>query len=283
MLGTVAIVGAGLIGGSIALGIKKRNLANRVVGIARRQPSIEEAKKKGAIDVGTLDIAEGVRDADIVILATPVDLIAEFARKAIPHMKESAVLTDVGSAKLCIVTEIRKIPREGRFFVGGHPMAGSAYKGLDFASANLFEGATCILTPDEPRNKAAIEKVTTLWESLGAVVKELSPEEHDETVAYVSHLPHLIASSLTNVVEEDYWQYAGRGLKDTTRIASSNPELWLSIYRQNRTEIIKSIDAFSEKISALKEALSDKDDAKILEMLKRGKQIRDAYLAKIGE
>ncbi len=283
MLGTVAIVGAGLIGGSIALGIKKRELARRVVCIGHQKSSMEKALQLKVVDTYTLDIAEGVRNADIVILATPVNLIVEKAKEAIPHINESAVLTDVGSAKSYIVDEIGKIPRKGVFFVGGHPMVGSEHRGLDFASAVLFEGATCIITPVESSNSATVEKVTEMWELLGANVKFLSPEEHDETIAYVSHLPHLVASSLASVIEEDYWQYAGKGLKDTTRIASSDAELWLSIYDQNRSEVIKSIDAFSENMKALKEALLDKDDAKILEMLKEGKRIRDAYLAKIGE
>ncbi len=293
MLGTVAIVGPGLIGGSIALGIKKRMLASRVIGIGHQKTSIEKAFQLGAVDACTLDITEGVRTADIVILATPVNLIVELARKAIPHMKESAILTDVGSTKSYIVTEIKKSLRKDLFFVGGHPMAGSEQRGMEWASADLFVGSTCILTPhmslraEEPAlnsiqggaisYKDAVEKIVTMWKSLGAKVKFLSPEEHDEVIAYVSHLPHFVASSLANVIKEDYWQYAAGGLRDTTRIASSNADLWLSIYRQNRTELINALEAFLDKISALKAALSDKDDAKILEMLKKGKQIRDAY------
>ncbi len=285
MLGTVAIVGPGLIGGSIALGIKKRMLASRVIGIGHQKTSIEKAFQLGAVDACTLDITEGVRTADIVILATPVNLIVELARKAIPHMKESAILTDVGSTKSYIVTEIKKSLRKDLFFVGGHPMAGSEQRGMEWASADLFVGSTCILTPhmslraegEAISYKDAVEKIEAMWKSLGAKVKFLSPEEHDEVIAYVSHLPHFLASSLANVIKEDYWQYAAGGLRDTTRIASSNADLWLSIYGQNRAKIISAIEAFIDKISALKAALSDKDDAKMLEMLKKGKQIRDAY------
>ncbi|HLG31310.1 MAG TPA: prephenate dehydrogenase [Candidatus Brocadiales bacterium] len=285
MLGTVAIVGPGLIGGSIALGIKKRMLASRVIGIGHQKTSIEKAFQLGAVDACTLDITEGVRTADIVILATPVNLIVELAQKAIPHMKESAILTDAGSTKSYIVTEIKKSLRKDLFFVGGHPMAGSEQRGMEWASADLFVGSTCILTPhmslraegEAISYKDAVEKIATMWKSLGAKVKFLSPEEHDEVIAYVSHLPHFVASSLANVIKEDYWQYAAGGLRDTTRIASSNADLWLSIYRQNRTELINALEAFIDKISTLKAALSDNDDAKILEMLKKGKQIRDAY------
>ncbi|HHT9126512.1 MAG TPA: prephenate dehydrogenase [Candidatus Brocadiia bacterium] len=282
MLGTVAIVGTGLIGGSIALGIKKRMLASRVVGIGHQKSSIEKARQLKAVDACTLDITEGVRNADIVILATPVNLIVELAREAIPHMKGSAILTDVGSTKSHIVTEIKKSLRNDLFFVGGHPMAGSEQRGIEWASADLFEGSTCILTPDGSSascGKNALKKIATMWESLGANVKFLSPEEHDEVIAYVSHLPHFIASSLVNVIKEDYWQYAAGGLRDTTRIASSDADLWLSIYGQNRAKIISAIDVFLDKISAFKAALANKDDAKILEMLKRGKQIRDSYVS----
>lgn len=290
MLGTVAIVGLGLIGGSIALGIKKRMLASRVVGIVRQRSSIEKAIQLRAVDACTLDIAEGVRDADIVILATPVSLIVELARKATPHMKGFAILTDVGSTKSYIISEIKKGLRKDVSFVGGHPMAGSEQRGLEWASADLFEGSTCILTPDtylspappedegKVRGRNAVEKVAAMWKSLGATVKFLPPEEHDEVLAYVSHLPHFVASSLVNVIKGDYWQYAAGGLKDTTRIASSDADLWLSIYEQNRAKIISAIEAFLDKISAFKVALSDKDDAKILEMLKQGKQIRDTHL-----
>lgn len=276
MLGTVAIVGPGLIGGSIALGIKKRMLASRVIGIGHQKSSIEKAIQLKAVDVCTLDIAEGVRSADIIILATPVNLVVELARKAIPHMKGSAILTDVGSTKSYIVAEIKKVLRKDLFFVGGHPMAGSEQGGLEWASADLFKDSTCILTPDNSSHKDAIEKVASMWRSLGAKVKFLSPEEHDEIIAYVSHLPHFIASSLANTINEDYWQYGAGGLRDTTRIASSNADLWLSIYRQNRTKIINALEAFVDKVSAMKTALSDKDDARILEMLKKAKQIRDA-------
>lgn len=276
MLGTVAIVGPGLIGGSIALGLKKRMFASRVVGIGHQKSSIEKAIQLSAVDACTLDITEGVRTADIVILATPVNLIVELARKAIPHMKGSAILTDVGSTKSYIVTEIKKSIRKDLFFVGGHPMAGSEQRGVEWASADLFEGATCILTPDDSSHKDAVEKVATMWKSLGTKVKFLSPEEHDEVVAYVSHLPHLVASSLVNVIKEDYWQYAAGGLRDTTRIASSDANLWLSIYGQNRAKIINALEAFLDRVSAMKAALLDKDDAKVLEMLKKAKHGRNA-------
>jgi prephenate dehydrogenase len=277
MFGTVAIVGPGLIGGSIGLGLKNKKLATRVVGIVRRESSINEAKEKGAIDDGTLDIAEGVRDADVVILATPVNLIVEHAREAMPHMKESAILTDVGSAKSHIVTETRKILRNDVFFVGGHPIAGSEKRGVASAVEDLFEKSTCVLTPNGSNlNDPAIEKIAGMWKSLGATVKFLSPEEHDKTLAYTSHLPHLVASSLANTIMKNRWPYGGDGLKDTTRPASSDADLWVGICKQNRDNIVNAIEAFLNKISAFKEALSDKDDEKIRKMLEDGKKVRDA-------
>lgn len=273
--GTVCIIGPGLIGGSIGLGLKKRNLAKTIIGVGHKTASLEKATKMNAIDIGLLNSEEAVKDADIVILATSVNKIIDTAKKIIPLMKRNAILTDVGSTKKYIVEQISHNLRKDLTFVGAHPIAGSEQRGVVFASPDLFEGCTCIITPIGNHTNE-VETISHLWRLLGAKIKFLTPEQHDEILAFVSHLPHLVASGLINAIKEEYLVCGASGLRDTTRVASGDPELWVDIFCQNRENVIKSIDRFIAELGGFRNDLLNKNDANILDRLKNAKLSRDS-------
>lgn len=278
--GTVTIIGTGLIGGSIGLGLKKKGLVKRVMGVGHRKPSIDKALKMKAIDEGTTDIGKSVSQADIVILATSVDLIPDLAENIIPLMKESAILTDVGSTKGYIVSQINKYIKDKRGknnlnFIGAHPLAGSEQRGIESARPDLFEDSVCVLTPTDINPEKCVEKIANMWKALGAEIRILKPHVHDEIVAFISHLPHFVASGLTNVVDEKHWKFGANGLRDTTRIASGDPKLWLSICKQNRVKIIEALRCFSEEIGSMLRDMEEENDNEILNKLKKAKTLRD--------
>ena len=278
--GVVAIIGTGLIGGSIGLGLKERGLARSIIGVGHRRASINKALRAKAIDEGTINIEKAVRQADIIILATSVDLIPDLARKIIPLMKTSAILTDVGSTKRYIVSQInREIKSKHNGdrpnFIGAHPLAGSEQRGIESARPDLFEGSVCVLTPTSLNSKKCITKLSKMWKALGAKVSIMTPSKHDEIVAFVSHLPHLVASGLVSVVDEKHWKFAAGGLRDTTRVASGDPELWLGICKQNKARIIKALKCFSKEVKYTLNDLEQGNDNKILKRLRKAKATRD--------
>ncbi len=251
--GVVTIIGTGLIGGSIGLALKERGLASTVIGVGKRKSSINKALKLNAIDEGATKTEEAVNQADIIILATSVNLIPDLAKKIIPLMKKSAILTDVGSTKDYIVSQVNneiKNRQDGckPNFIGAHPLAGSEKRGIESARSDLFEGSVCILTPTSLNSKRSIAKLSNMWKALGAKISTMTPSKHDEVVAFVSHLPHFVASCLANVINEKYWAFAASGLRDTTRVASGDPELWLSIGKQNKEKTIEAMKSFAEEI-----------------------------------
>ncbi len=278
--GVVAIVGTGLIGGSIGLGLKESGLATSIIGIGHRKVSINKALKIKAIDEGTTSIEKAAKQADIIILATSVNLIPDYAKKIIPLMKESAILTDVGSTKDYIVSQVNREIKSrcggGKSnFIGAHPLAGSEQRGIDSARSDLFEGSVCVLTPTDLNPKKDIIRLSNMWKALGARISIMTPSKHDEILALVSHLPHFVASSLAGVIDEKHWKFAASGLRDTTRIASGDPELWLSISKQNKQEIIKALKCFSKEVECTINDLEKENDKKLLGRLKKAKTVRD--------
>ncbi|MHC4307960.1 MAG: prephenate dehydrogenase [Planctomycetota bacterium] len=278
--GVVAIVGTGLIGGSIGLGLKKRGLATTVIGVGHRKVSINKALKIKAIDEGTTSIEKAAKEADIIILATSVSLIPDYAKKIISLMKKSAILTDVGSTKDYIVSQVNKEikskrGREKPNFIGAHPLAGSEQRGIESARADLFEGSACVLTPTILNSKKGITRLSNMWKALGARISIMTPSKHDEILAFVSHLPHFVASSLAGVIEEKHWEFAASGLRDTTRIASGDPDLWLSISKQNKQKIIEALRCFSEEVECMINDLEMGNDKKLLGRLIKAKTVRD--------
>ncbi|MHC4267465.1 MAG: prephenate dehydrogenase [Planctomycetota bacterium] len=286
-LGVVTIIGTGLIGGSIGLALKERGLASTVIGVGHRKASINKALKLKVIDKGTTKTEEAVKQADIIILATSVNLIPDIAKKIIPLLKKSAILTDVGSTKDYIVSQVNNeiVSRHEKCklnFIGAHPLAGSEQRGIESARSDLFEGSVCILTPTSLNSKRSITKLSNMWKALGAKISIMTPSKHDEVVAFVSHLPHFVASSLANVINEKYWEFAASGLRDTTRVASGDPELWLSISKQNKEKIIEALRSFAEEVRCTLKDLEQGKNTKVLKTLKKAKTVRDKKQWKQG-
>ncbi|MBN2580801.1 MAG: prephenate dehydrogenase [Pirellulales bacterium] len=275
-LETVTIVGVGLIGGSIGLTLLQRQLARRVVGVGRRQESLRVARRVGAVTNTTVELDKGVAEAELVIVCTPVGRIVEDVQKAAKHCPENTLITDVGSTKQAIVAALDETLPHGCRFLGSHPLAGSEQTGAAHASADLFEGRVALITPTKNTRAEDFDFLESFWEALGSVVIRLSPEEHDYALAVTSHLPHAVAMALAACVPEKYFRLSGGGLLDTTRIASSAPELWEQIFRQNRDNVLTALEQFGAKLGALHAAVRDGNAPKILELLTLAKKNRDA-------
>lgn len=280
----VAIIGVGLIGGSLALVLKREGIASNIVGIGRGLPNLEAAKRLGMIDSFTRDIAEGVRDADLVVVAVPVLKIAGTIRQAAPYLKPGCIVTDAGSVKGAILTEVDPLMPEGVHFVGGHPIAGTENSGAEAAFPELYIGRKCILTPTARTDAGALEKVRFIWEAAGAEVVIMDSLAHDVILAAVSHLPHMIAYTLVNTVGDmedagvDALGYSAGGFKDFTRIASSSPEMWADICSMNKVQLLKTIDGFSKRLERLRELIEKQDLSALKTEFERAKHLRDSLI-----
>lgn len=248
----IAIVGVGLLGGSLGLAAKAADPATRVVGIGRRQSSLEEALDVGAVDAVTLDPAEGVRQADLVILCTPVGRIAKLLAACLPGLPAGAVVTDVGSTKADIVAEAEAAmgDRAGDF-VGSHPIAGSEHRGVAWARADLYNQRTCVLTPTDKTRPRTLQRVRRFWQWVGMRTVKLSPADHDRALARVSHLPHAVAASLVAMQDASDLDLAGTGFVDTTRIAGGDPVMWRDIFLSNAPACLEALDDFAAQAAAL--------------------------------
>ena len=274
----LTIIGIGLLGGSIGLAARKRKAAGEVVGLVRRQATRVAAEKRGAVDWATLDLSAAVRGADLIILCTPIGTMASLARRVAKYLKPGCIVTDVGSVKAPVVRALEPIiAKAGGKYVGSHPMAGSEESGVHAARTNLFEGKVCIVTPTAHTNHTAQKKVIEFWTMLGATVRTLPPHDHDVMAARVSHLPHVVASALVNVVCRDgkrTLRYAGPGFRDTTRVASSAPEMWAEICAVNHHEIGRTLDDLIQQLTMARRNLGR---PALLKFLKRAKTFRDAF------
>lgn len=280
----VAIVGVGLLGGSLGLAFKKHGIAKTVVGLGRNRKRLQLAMQKGAIDSYFTNWSDGVTNAELVVICTPVGEIVRIAKTISTWLPEGSIITDVGSTKQSIVSAMDKfIARQKKevYFVGSHPMAGSDQTGVDAARVDLFNNAVCLVTPTKNSKKSSVKKVVTVWESVGGKVIFLSPEEHDRYVAAISHLPHLIAATLVNTVknfnkkDKLLLHLAAGGFKDTTRIASSSPELWKDICLENRNSIVQAIRLFEKEWRSMKQAITTVNSKKIYQLFAEAKKVRD--------
>lgn len=276
---TVAIVGVGLIGGSIGLALRERGLARRIVGIGRTPARLETALKLGAVDATATAMA-ALNDAQLVILATPIEQIVPLAREAATHLPAGALITDAGSTKERIVAELVPPgePNLGKevHFVGSHPLAGSDKSGPEHARADLFAGRTVVVTPAANNREQDVDTIEGFWQSLGAGVARMTPVEHDAALAATSHLPHLIASVLAASTPERLLPLAATGFADTTRIAAGDAELWRQIFLANRAHTLRALDNFEKVLAAFRGALAAGDQRTIIALLEQGKAIRDS-------
>ena len=279
MFQQITILGPGLLGASLAMAVKERGLAARVVTWSRRPESRAKCLNQSWCDA-VLDTPEqAVVGSDLVVICTPVQTIVPLLVQIRPALATDALITDVGSTKSLICSEARSaLEGHSATFLGAHPMAGSEQAGMEHAQSDLFEKAACMLTPLDQASSAAIVKLSAFWETLGMTVSIVSPEKHDEIVAHVSHLPHLLASTLCGYLatQDDTWRtLAGGGLRDTTRVASGDPQLWKQILEQNSDEVLRAIEGFEQQLHHLKTALLNQNSLGIVAQLERGKTFRD--------
>lgn len=279
-LGTVAILGPGLIGGSLALALAERNLAKRLMIYARSPRALDEIRTANIDAELTGNPAEAVSEADVVILCVPIDAMAGLVREMRDSLKPTALVTDVGSVKGRVDKEIEPLLRDRALWIGSHPMAGSEQAGFSAARPDLFEGAAVIITPTKQTPPKAIQRAEQFWKALGGRVVELSPQEHDEQVAQISHLPHLLAAALAAMVSEEALDLAGGGFRDTTRVASGSPELWAEILSSNAEAIAHHLDLLIRDLQEIGRTLHKPD--KKSQLLATLKAAHDAR-AKLSE
>ena len=276
LFSTLTIVGVGLIGGSVGLAVKKRGLARRVLGVGCDLHQLEQARRLGAIDVGTLDLADAARTADFIIFCAPVDHIAGQIKDAAAHCKTGSILTDAGSTKQEIVKAVETDLPGHVLFVGGHPLAGSEKKGVDNGHADLFVQRWTVLTPTQKTPKGALASVQSFWQALGSRVRIMAPADHDQALALTSHLPHLLASVLAGVLPDDWVELTASGFRDMTRVASGDPCLWTPIFQHNRQAVLAALDQLEDRLREIRQALANHDVSRIDHCLAQGKKVRDA-------
>jgi prephenate dehydrogenase len=280
----VAIIGVGLIGGSFGMILRRKALADHVVGVGRRIENLKTAVALGAIDRYVNDPLEGVRGADLVVLATPVDTYEQHLHEWAHCLAPGVIVSDVGSVKGTLVERSEAAMPAGVHFVGAHPIAGKEKTGVAAGSDQLFVGARCILTPTQRTNPEALGRIRRLWEETGSTVLTMDPHLHDQILGAVSHLPHVAAFALMNALSDlrdqqvpslDLAGHSGGGLRDTTRIAASSPEMWRDIFLWNRDNVVSYIDRYMRALEELKQSIKAGDAAGIEKLLERAKGERE--------
>ncbi|OIP99296.1 MAG: prephenate dehydrogenase [Zetaproteobacteria bacterium CG2_30_46_52] len=281
----LAIIGVGLIGGSLALALKAAGAVGHVVGTGRGEANLQLALTLGVIDAWTTDMRDAVADADMVVLAVPMGAYASVLQSIAPHLKVGAIVSDAGSTKVAAIEDAKAQLSDKVHFVAAHPLAGTEQSGAAAAFAALYQHHLCIITPEETSNAQALAQVKRMWEVAGCKVLQMPAAEHDDLLAAVSHLPHVAAFALVNAVrkqENDTYEpfaFAAGGFRDFTRIASSSPSMWRDIALANKSALIKQIDALSQELGNMKQALENQEGENLLAMFSEAKQARDAWLA----
>jgi prephenate dehydrogenase len=276
----LTILAPGLLGGSVARAARERDVAQRIVLWTRRPESRLKLRAQPWCDAVAETPGDAVRHASLVVIAAPVDQIVPLTRQIAPDLASGTLVTDVGSVK----NEISRLGHAAlaphAHFVGAHPMAGSEKTGWEHGTATLFEHRTCFVTPLVDTAAQATATVVEFWHALGAEVVTLAPDQHDEIVAHISHLPQVIASSLCGFLatKNPAWRdHAGGGLRDTTRIAGSDPQIWRAILEQNRDEILRALSGFEDELHGLRTALANRDYVEVAARISRGKAYRDQF------
>ena len=295
VLKKLVIFGVGLIGGSVALALKKADSNVHIVGVGRSTESLETALKLGVIDEKSdwleINIQKACSDADVILIAAPVAQTASILQSIKPHLNNNTVITDAGSTKSDVIACAHDILGE-QFsqFIGGHPIAGAEKSGVAAAKSDLFLGKNVVLTPvispaqeaTNNKNRDAVLAVTALWQACGANVSEMSAENHDSIFAAVSHLPHLLAFALVDEIAsrsnaEELFSFAASGFRDFTRIAGSHPEMWRDISLANKTALLSEINTFEKELSTLKQLISQEDGAGLQALFERASVARNAW------
>lgn len=283
VLKKLVIFGVGLIGGSVALALKQAGSAAQIIGVGRSSKSLQTAVDLGVIDIASSNVADAIKDADIVLIAAPVAQTPAILTAIKPHLSATTVITDAGSTKSDVLISAKEIlGAQFNQFVGGHPIAGAEKSGVTAATADLYRNKNVVLTPTEATNLEAVQRVRELWQSCGATVSEMLAETHDGIFAAVSHLPHLLAFALVDEVAsrpnaEQLFGFAASGFRDFTRIAGSHPEMWRDISLANKDALLNELSAYQTEISTLKTMLENSDGAGLQALFERASLARNAW------
>lgn len=284
MISRLAVIGVGLIGGSLAMGLRRAAQVEEIVGCGRSTENLATAVKLGIIDRYTHDVAEAVDGADMVLVAVPLGAMPGVFAAMRDHLADNTVITDAGSSKAIVVAAAeQELGDAFARFVPGHPIAGTEQSGAEAAFATLYKDRRVILTPVPDTDEQAISRVQSMWEHCGAVVTSMDVEHHDEVLAATSHLPHMLAFGLVDALagleeHDEIFQYAAGGFRDFTRIASSNPVMWRDICLANKNALLKMMAVYSNEMQSLTKVIEDEDGDRLLEIFERAKQARDQYV-----
>ena len=284
----ITLVGVGLLGGSLGLALRQRRLAATVTGFVRRTASVAECEGLGAVTRATQDLQRAVDGAELIVLCTPIAQMLGLVEQMSPAIAPGAVVTDVGSVKASVVRDLEAlVARAGGHFVGSHPMAGAEKMGVVAARADLFEGAVCIVTPTAKSSAAAVSKVEALWKSVGSRVIRLAPAAHDALVSRTSHLPHVVAAQLVNLIlspqhPKEQGMLCANGFRDTTRIASGSPEMWRDIALANRRHLLRALDAFAGGLQDFRQALQRGDARAVTRYFEQARSRRERWAKGTG-
>lgn len=278
MFETITIVAPGLLGASLAIAASEKNIAKNVSIWARRQEAVDSLLEQPWCARASTDLAETCRDSEFIVLCAPVNRIITLAEEISKFATNDPIVTDVGSVKADIVQRCETTLASQARFIGSHPMAGSEKTGMENACGDLFDNRTCFVTPSSNSDADALTQTTAFWQAVGSKVVQETPDKHDQIVAQVSHLPHLLASSLATFLSArcpSAADYCGNGLRDTTRVASGSPELWREIVAQNRHEVLRAMRDYQDHLQSLTAAIANESDFELLEQLTNGKTFRD--------
>ncbi|MGB8816928.1 MAG: prephenate/arogenate dehydrogenase family protein [Rhizobiaceae bacterium] len=281
----IALIGIGLIGSSLARVIRREGLAKHIVISTRSAATLQRAEELGLGDSYAADASEAVKDADLVIVSVPVGSSEDVAKQIAAHLKPGAVVTDVGSTKQSVVTQMQPHLPKNVHFIPGHPIAGTEKSGPDAGFAELFEGRWCILTPPDGTDETEVSKLSRFWEACGSKVDRMDAEHHDLVLAIVSHLPHLIAynivgtaDDLQTVTESEVIKYSASGFRDFTRLAASDPTMWRDVCLHNKDAILEMLARFSEDLAALQRLIRWGDGEGLFNLFTRTRAIRKSIV-----
>jgi cyclohexadieny/prephenate dehydrogenase len=277
----LALIGFGLIGGSIARAARAQDLVGEIVSTARTERTRARVKELGIVDSVVESNVEAVQDADLVVLCTPVGACRPVTQEIAPHLAPGAIVSDVGSVKGAVVKDMAPHLPATTHFVPAHPVAGTEHSGPDSGFAELFINRWCILTPPQGTDPAAVEKLRAFWAALGAKVETMTPDHHDLVLAITSHLPHLIAytivgtaDELAQVTESEVIKFSAGGFRDFTRIAASDPTMWRDVFLANKEAVLEMLGTFTEDLSKLTRAIRRGDGEALFEHFTRTRAIR---------
>ena len=282
----IALIGIGLIGSSLAHVVRRDGLADHIAVAARTRRTLDKAEELGIADSVTLDAGQAVEDADLVVLCSPLGTYARIAADIAPALRPGTIVSDVGSVKQVVISDVGPHLPEGVHLVPAHPVAGTEHSGPEAGFPELFDGRWCILTPTAGTDAQAIDRVKTLWERAGMLIEMMDADHHDQVLALTSHLPHLIAYTIVGTatdleehLQQEVIKYSAGGFRDFTRIAASDPVMWRDVFLNNREAVLEMLGRFSEDLTAVQRAIRRGEGDTLHEIFSRARELRRGVIA----